>query len=629
MVAASALLALIVGGAFAVLLGVINDLRESAAMSARSREVLSLKEGVQKHVVNADAGICGYLLTADEAFLQPWQNARTALPPMLDQFQRLPGSPGQRVVAQGISQNATAYFRDYSEPLVDAPRRGESWPRGLPAITEGKTRVDEMRGQFDLFAENQRNLVVARTAESAEAAREAMAIGIVGIAGSVLLIALFGGYLTRGIVRPVRQAALMADRLAGGDLSARVPETGAGEIRTLQRASNEMGSSLEARREQLEQVAIDQAALRRVATMVAHGAPPAEVFTAVTEEAGLALGLGGSTLLRFEADGTATVLASWGDIGCAYPVVTRMTLDDCDVALRVLSTGRVSRIDLPPGSPGTDVRSTVGVPIVVEGHLWGVLTAASSRPEPLPGDTEARFADFTDLAATAIANTQAREDLATSRARVVAAADQTRRRIERDLHDGIQQRLVSLALDLRAAEAGVPTEHPRLRARLSQVAGGLTSALDDLREISQGIHPAILSEGGLAPALKALARRCALPVETKLRVEGRLPEPVEVAAYYAAAEALANATKYARASVVRIEAATRDGWLHLAIADDGIGGADPSAGSGLIGLTDRVEALRGMLAVNSPPGQGTTVTIEIPRTLSLGRPTHRVLVSVG
>jgi signal transduction histidine kinase len=624
--AVSALLALIVGGAFAVLLGAIIDLRESAELADRSREVVALKEEVQKLVVDAETGIRGYLLTGDEAFLQPWQNARIALPPMLDQFQRVPGTPGQRAVAREISQDATAYFRDYSEPLVDAARRGESRPRGLPAITEGKTRTDEMRGQFDLFAENQRNLVVARTAESAAEAREAVAIGIVGIAGSVLLITLASGYLTRAIVQPVRQAAMMADRLAGGDLAARVPETGAGEIRTLQRAFNEMGSSLEAGREYLEEVAIDQAALRRVATMVAHGAPPAEIFTAVTEEAGLVLGVGGTTLLRFEANETATVLATWGDIGCTAPVDSRITLDNGDVALGVLRTGQVSRIDLPPESSGADVRSTVGVPITVEGHLWGVLSAASTRAKPLPEDTEARFADFTDLAGTAIANTQARADLAASRARVVAASDLTRRRIERDLHDGTQQRLVSLALDLRAAEARVPADQPRLRARLSQVATGLSNVLDDLREISRGIHPAILSEGGLGPALKGLARRSAVPVETALRVEGRLPEPIEAAAYYAAAEALANVTKHAHASVVRIEAATRDGRLHLSIADDGAGGADPSAGSGLTGLTDRVESLHGTLTVSSPPSQGTTVTIELPLELS---PAHRVLVPTG
>jgi signal transduction histidine kinase len=236
----------------------------------------------------------------------------------------------------------------------------------------------------------------------------------------------------------------------------------------------------------------------------------------------------------------------------------------------------------------------------------------STRDEPLPEDTEARFADFTDLVATAIANTQARADLAASRARVVAAGDEVRRRIERDLHDGTQQRLVSLTLDLRTAEASVPTDLTELQAQLSAIANELTGAQDDLREISRGIHPAILSEGGLGPALKSLTRRAALPVEPNVNIAGRLPETVEVAAYYVVAEALTNAAKHAQASSAQVEAALRRGRLYVSIRDDGVGGADPLRGSGLIGLTDRVEALGGTITVTSPPGQGTSLQVELP-----------------
>jgi signal transduction histidine kinase len=207
---------------------------------------------------------------------------------------------------------------------------------------------------------------------------------------------------------------------------------------------------------------------------------------------------------------------------------------------------------------------------------------------------------------------QSREELAASRARIVAAGDQARRRIERDLHDGTQQRLVSLVLDLRAAEAAVPPERPELRAQLAGIADGLTGALEELRELSRGIHPAILSEGGLAPALKALARRSAIPVELDLDVGGRLPEPVEVAAYYVVSEALANAAKHARASVAQVEAQARDGLLRLSVRDDGVGGAAPGKGSGLVGLADRVEALGGTVRVHSPAGQGTRLQIDLP-----------------
>jgi signal transduction histidine kinase len=207
---------------------------------------------------------------------------------------------------------------------------------------------------------------------------------------------------------------------------------------------------------------------------------------------------------------------------------------------------------------------------------------------------------------------QSREELAASRARIVAAGDQARRRIERDLHDGTQQRLVSLVLDLRAAEAAVPPERAELRAQLARAADGLTGALEELRELSRGIHPAILSEGGLAPALKALARRSSVPVELEVDVPARLPEPVEVAAYYVVSEALANAAKHAQASVAQVEAQAHHGLLHLSVRDDGVGGAAPGGGSGLVGLADRVEALGGTIKVHSPPGHGTRLRIDLP-----------------
>ncbi|HEX8135248.1 MAG TPA: CHASE3 domain-containing protein, partial [Actinomycetes bacterium] len=207
---------------------------------------------------------------------------------------------------------------------------------------------------------------------------------------------------------------------------------------------------------------------------------------------------------------------------------------------------------------------------------------------------------------------QSRDELAASRARIVAAGDQARRRIERDLHDGTQQRLVSLVLDLRAVEAAVPPELPTIRTQLARAAEGLTGALEELRELSRGIHPAILSEGGLPPALKALARRSAIPVELEVDVPERLPEPIEVAAYYVASEALANAAKHAHASVAQVEARARDGHLRLTVADDGVGGASPGAGSGLVGLADRVEALGGTISIQSPAGQGTRLRIDLP-----------------
>jgi signal transduction histidine kinase len=220
--------------------------------------------------------------------------------------------------------------------------------------------------------------------------------------------------------------------------------------------------------------------------------------------------------------------------------------------------------------------------------------------------------EFTELLAIAIANADGRAKLTAWRARIVAAADQSRRRVERDLHDGVQQRLVSLTLALRRAAKRVPAELPELRDVVSQTAEGLNEATEELREIARGIHPAILTQGGLAPALRTLARRSAVPVEVTVENEQRLPEHVEVAAYYVVAEALANAVRHASASSVSIDVASEDGSLRVHVRDDGIGGADPDRGSGLIGLSDRVEALGGSIAVESPPGRGTSLEVVLP-----------------
>jgi signal transduction histidine kinase len=291
-----------------------------------------------------------------------------------------------------------------------------------------------------------------------------------------------------------------------------------------------------------------------------------------------------------------------------------------NISTLVFETGRSARIDGYSKTSGSlsdtarevGVGSGVGTPVVVDGRLWGVMATYSSLDESLPADTEARLANFTELLATAIANAESRADLAASRSRIVAAADEMRRRIERDLHDGTQQRLVTLGLELRAARAAIPPQFGDLERRLSGVTDELNSVFEELREISHGIHPAILSKGGLVPALRALRRRSVIPIELEVDAQPRLPEPVEVAAYYVVSEALANAVKHARASVVRVELVAGDTIVRLAVDDDGVGGANPGQGSGLVGLRDRIEALGGTLRVTSPVGHGTRLLIEIP-----------------
>ena len=240
------------------------------------------------------------------------------------------------------------------------------------------------------------------------------------------------------------------------------------------------------------------------------------------------------------------------------------------------------------------------------------LLAGAYEPEPVAQDTESRLTRFAELVATAISDALIRADLDTSRARLVAAADESRRRIERDLHDGAQQRLATLAVQLRAAAGNLTAGPEELRDVLAEAANAVTTALNEVREIAHGIHPAVLSEGGLAPALRALARRSAVPVKLTVSTSGRLAERIEVTAYYVISELLTNAVKHARASVVRVTVEQPDKTLYLSVRDDGVGGTDPARGSGLIGLRDRVEAIGGTVVIQSPAGAGTTVLVSLP-----------------
>ena len=374
-------------------------------------------------------------------------------------------------------------------------------------------------------------------------------------------------------------------------------------------------------RVELRRFAEEQAALRRVATLVARAAPPEEVFGAVAEEVGRLLGTDFTVMSRYDPDGAATVVGVWARTGTArvLPVGLRMDFGGRNVHTLVFQTGRPERIDDYAGASGdaadaerdSGFRSAVGVPISVEDRLWGVMSVASTREEPLSADTKGRLAAFTELIVTALVNAEAQAALNASRARIVATADRTRRRIERNLHDGAQQRLVSLVLHLQEMQEAAPGAG-ELAGRLKSAVTEVTEVLEELREIAHGIHPAILTVGGLRPALEALARRSAVPVSLDISVAERLPEPVEIAAYYAVSEALTNTAKHAHASGADVEVAVRDGGLRVCVRDDGRGGADFAGGSGLAGIKDRMEALGGQIWLQSPPGTGTAMQIVIP-----------------
>jgi signal transduction histidine kinase len=377
-------------------------------------------------------------------------------------------------------------------------------------------------------------------------------------------------------------------------------------------------------RTELRLLAEQQAALRRVATLVARGISPTQIFRAVAEQMGQILGAEFVEIIRHGADRTFTVVGSWtrSKPTLSRPIDSRWPFEPGTVVPLLLRAGRPARISFDGDGDGDGVihrwvreqgiTSVVGCPIVVEGAQWGAMFSFSTRAAPQPADTEERMLEFTELVATAIANTESRTELIASRARVAAAADQTRRRIERDLHDGTQQRLVALVLHLRAAQDATPPELDQLRAQLAHTAQGLAEAATELQEISRGIHPSILSNGGIAPALETLARRSAIPVELTINANQRLADPVEVAAYYIVSEALTNAAKHAHASVVHVTLNVDDGIVGLCVRDNGDGGADPGQGSGLTGIRDRVEALGGTIEIASPTGAGTSLTVTIP-----------------
>jgi PAS domain S-box-containing protein len=368
-------------------------------------------------------------------------------------------------------------------------------------------------------------------------------------------------------------------------------------------------------------LADEQAALRRIATLVAAEPTPATLFERVNEEVARLLDVPSATLVRYSADDHATVVATYTERGTSGVTVgADVPLDGDTVVALVHRSGRAERVDSYEGEPGAlaerlralGFRSSVAAPISVGGRLWGVLAASTRQPEGLPANTERRLCDFAELVAQALANADAREMLAASRARIVEAGDVERRRLQRNLHDGAQQRLVALAVALRLVDARIGRDDDAAHRELAGAREHLDQALAELRELARGIHPAVLTDRGLKPAVDALATRAPVPIEVGEIPDARLPEPVETAAYYLIAEAITNVAKYASATHVAVSVRREDGHVLVRVSDDGVGGADPAGGTGLRGLSDRVEALHGHLRVDSPDGGGTRISAEIP-----------------
>jgi signal transduction histidine kinase len=361
----------------------------------------------------------------------------------------------------------------------------------------------------------------------------------------------------------------------------------------------------------------EQAALRRVATLVARGAAPEAVFAAVTEEVVRLFLVDVGSMCRYESDGTYTVVAS---AGTPFPVGSRWPLGGKNLATLLFETGRPARMESYADASGASadeiravgVRSAVGAPILVEDRLWGGAVVATSREQVLPADSEARLASFTELVATAIANAEARTEVAASRARIVAATDEERRRVVRDLHDGAQQRLVHTVVTLKMAQQAGHNGGADVAGLVSEALDNAQQAMAEVRELAHGILPGALTRGGLRAGVDELASRMPLPVETDVSV-GRLPAAIEATAYFVIAEALTNVAKHAHARHAEVTAKIEHGTLAVRVRDDGVGGARPDGGgSGLIGLADRLAAVDGELRVDSPADRGTLVAAAIP-----------------
>ena len=449
---ASGTLALLIIAVFTVMLVAISAQRDSRDSALATRAQLSTADRLLTLLIDLETGQRGFVITRQAIFLAPWKVALTGLPASARTLALNADDPAQGRRARAIARDIDGYIRDYSVPLVRAAQRRDPRARSVRTTEEGRRRMDALRLQFDQFRNAERDLVEAREHQADADSNRAIRAAVAGLAGSLVLILLFGVYLVRRIASPIGRTAAMAGRLARGELSARTPARGPAEVGQLERAFNTMADSLQ----------------------------------------------------RSQAELTA------------------------------------------------------------------------------------------------------------SRARVVAAADHSRRRIERDLHDGAQQRLVTLALELHEAEELTPPEPSELKQRLAAMGQAISEVLEELQQISRGIHPAILSEGGIGPALKTLARRSAVPVELDLRSTRRLGEQVELTAYFVVSEALANAAKHANASMVWIRFDTDDGIARIEVRDDGVGGAEVGRGSGLLGLADRVAAIGGEFHLESPPGGGTLLRAELP-----------------
>lgn len=619
------LVALLTIAAYLLLFSVIIDLRDSAKVSSQSEAVVSSSNRLERLVTDLESSVRGYVITGDDAFLKPWNAARAELPQEGARLERLAAksSPDQARRAQQLVRDSEAYVDEYSVPLVAAIQAAPKSQRSLTDITQGEERLISLRARFDRFEGVQRGITNSSEGRSDTDTLQVVIIALSGALGALLLLFFFTAYLARAILHPVQRTSRMASDIAQGDLTVRMPQTSNDEIGLLERVFNTMAQSLKTSQDELERVIEEQSALRRVATSIAHGVSPVEIFTMVAHELGVIQGADFTVINRFDPGGMVSAVGHWAAPGAPReympPLGGCWSIEEGSAVAEVLRTGRPVRVShdsatsrIASWTRQHGVHQVIGCPITVDGRLWGMATVLSMESEPLTADTEKFMMEFVELLSTAITNAEKRSELLASHTRIVAATDETRRRIERNLNDVTQQRLMSLQRDLQVAHAGLAPEDDRLGEQLMRTAQGVASVLDDLQEITRGLHPTTLSKTGLRRALKLLTQRTRVPIELNVHLDRRLTDAIEVAVYYTVSEALTNVAKYAHATMVRVDVRAEKGSLSLLVRDNGIGGADPTRGSGLNGLKERIEALGGRLRYTSPAGGGTALLVRIP-----------------
>ncbi|MET7398555.1 GAF domain-containing protein [Dactylosporangium sp. NPDC005572] len=579
-------------------------------------------------VTDAEAARCGLAVTGDQLFRTRLTGNLDVIPQRERELERsVAHDPVEVTLVRQISRYLSEYLRNYLSPALAASRSGG--PATVPnAIMLAARRHADMVGSLlDRLMERVARSSVRDRAMAETHSNAGILAGVVLPLFSVVALVLMRRRVTV-VAGSVRRLETAAGRVADGELDVRVPEDGPVETDRFQRVFNDMVATLARRRHTLnetvmgltEQVA-ERSALCSAATLAAGGQPPEEVFDAVTEQAGTLFRADLADLLHFERDGTASIAATWSHEQWDLPTDEQVRLEPEGMAAQMLRSGRAVRLT-HPGAPAPawqrparfGLQVAIDMPVFVAGRAWGVLRLMSRRREALPEDVMSRAAPFTDLVAAAVADHQARTDIAEACARIMFAADETRRTIERKLHNGPQQRLTASLWALQTLDAQIPADLTELHTQISVVTARMSAALDDLASIARDVHPAILSQRGLPSAVRSLARRSKVPVETSLDLPARPDERVETGTYHMLAEALALADEHPHTNLVNVEASVRSGRLQLHIEINGMRTRDATSGPGLVGIRDRVEALGGVTTVESSPEHDIRLLIDVPFT---------------